>query len=151
MMPVSTEDEDFSFTVGEEALKSKFVFDDGEYPAICTNFEKGLTQPDATGKRNDKYVLSFTGSDGPVAGKDFKLHLSLSPKAQWKILEVMAAFGIEMDPETRNLPISKAKIVNQPVTLVLKAEKKDSGKTFMEIQTVLAPKAATASSGGLSF
>lgn len=135
MLPVPETDEDFSMTVSDEATKSKFVYEDGLYPATCVDISKGVT---AAG--NPKLVLVFTGTAhaGPAADQDFKLHLSLSNAAQWKLLEVMAAFGIQMDPDTKNIPITRAKVVGKPVTLELQAVKKDNGKTYMEIQKVIA-------------
>lgn len=135
MLPVSVKDEDFSVVIGEEATKSKFVFDNGKYPATCTEFGPGTTR-----NGDPKFVLEFTGTGGAAKGNTFKLHLSLSPKAQWKLLEVMSAFDIAMDPVTRSLPITKAKIVGKSVDLVLAAEEKDNGKTYMEIQAVEAPR-----------
>lgn len=131
-------------TVSDEATKSKFVYEDGIYPATCVDISKGVT---ASG--NPKIVLVFEASAtaGPAAGQTFKMHLSLSDAAQWKLLEVMGAFGIFMDPSTKHIPITRAKVVGKAVHLDLKAEKKDNGKTFMEIQKVIAGAGAPTSAG----
>ena len=138
MLPVSTADEDFSQTIGASATESKYVFDEGEYPATCTNFEKGTTK-----KGDPKCVITFVGTGGKANGNEYKSHLSLSEAAQWKLLEVMGAFGIVMDAN-RNLPIKKSAIVGKQVTLVLAPEEGSNGKTYMQIQEILPGGAATA-------
>ncbi len=157
MLPVSTQEEDFS-TVSN-AGGSKFEFEEGAYPAKCTELEK------TTSKKGDEmFVFTFLGTGGPATGNTYKQYLINTPTAGWKLEQTLAVYGIVPVPavdatgnpilgadgkQAKRLPISKSKIIGVPVELQLFPEEKDSGKVFMTIAEVLP--GGPASNGPLAF
>lgn len=142
--PLSAADEEFTFKPGENALKSKFVFDDGKYSARVTDVEKGTSK---AGK--PKYVFKILGIEGPTEGIEYEQHLSLAENAQWKLVETLQAIGVK----PRNDGSYNAKeAVGKPVTLFLKQQTNpESGKKFMQVEGLLSSVGTTANKSVLPF
>lgn len=157
MNPVDAQDEDFSVNLGADALKSKFVIDDGKYPARCTDLSKAVSKAG-----NEMYVFDFLGTGGEADGLEFKARILTEEKYQWKLVKILAAFGIapvaRVDPQGNpvldkkgkpafDLPIKKGKIVGQAVTLDLAVQEFGDGKQSMSVEDVLAAEAGATKAG----
>lgn len=130
VLPVSTQDEEFIFKPGENAVKSKFVFADGTYLARVTDLEKGISK---AGK--PKYVFKILGIEGPTEGIEYEQHVSLSEAAQWKLIETLDAVGVKPRADGS---YNAREAVGKTVNLFLKQQTNpDSGKKFMQIEAML--------------
>ena len=139
--PTGADEEDFTVALDEQATKSKFVFDNGKYQAVCTDLAKTTAK-----SGNLMYVFTFIGTGGAAKGLEFFARCSLQPNAQWKLAETMKGFGVVPDPTTRVLPIKKANVVGKNVTLVLEQQEYgNNGKVSMSVEQVLPPSADVAS------
>lgn len=136
-VPLSAQEEEFVFKPGEAALKSKFVFEDGKYGARVTDVENGTSK---AGK--PKYVFKILGIEGPTEGIEYEQHLSLAENAQWKLIEVLDAIGVK-PREDGSYNVKEA--IGKPVTIYLKqTTNPESGKKFMQVDSLLPAKNATA-------
>lgn len=159
MNPVDAADEDFSVSLGADALKSKFVIDDGKYGARCTDLSKAVSKAG-----NEMYVFDFLGTSGEADGLEFKARVLTEEKYQWKLVKILAAFGIKpvprLDPQGNpvldkkgkpafDLPIKKGAIVGKGVTLELAVQEFGDGKQSMSVEEVL-PAEEGATTGGPS-
>lgn len=159
MNPVDAQDEDFSVSLGDKALKSKFVIDDGKYPARCTDLSKATSKAG-----NEMYVFDFLGTGGEADGLEFKARVLTGEEYQWKLVRILAAFGIKpiprLDAQSNpvldakgkpkfDLPLKKSFVVGKPVTLDLVVQEFGDGKQSMSVEEVL-PADEVATTGGPS-
>lgn len=135
--PLSDKEEEFVFKPGENAFKSKFVFEAGKYGARVTDVEKGISK---AGK--PKYVFKILGIEGPTEGIEYEQHLSLAENAQWKLIETLQAIGVKPRGDGS---YNAREAVGKQVTLFLTQQTNpESGKKFMQIETLLPPGAGPA-------
>lgn len=135
LLPVSTEEEDFTIVVNVGKEKSRYVYDDGDYQARITKLEESVSQAG-----NKQIIFYFTGTSGAAQGIDFRTYVPL--KLGWKLEQIMTAVGVTK-AENGDLPVSKKNTIGKAVTLTLAAREKD-GRTFMEVEFVGPPEAAQA-------
>lgn len=147
MNPVDTADEDFSVSLGANALKSKFIIDDGKYPARCTDLTKAKSKAG-----NDMFVFDFLGTGGDANGREYKARVLTDEQYQWKLVKILGAFGIQpvdvvgadgnpvLDAKgkpVKSLPVKKSAIVGKAVTLDLQVQEFGDGKQSMSVEAVL--------------
>lgn len=149
MNPVDAADEDFSVGLGADALKSKYIIDDGKYQARCTDLTRAKSKAG-----NEMYVFDFLGTSGDADGREFKARVLTDEQYQWKLVKILAAFDIKPVPRldaqgnpvldkkgkpALDLPIKKGNIVGKAVTLDLAVQEFGDGKQSMSVEEVLPP------------
>ncbi len=161
MNPVDAQDEDFSVSLGEKALKSKFVIDDGKYQARCTDLSKATSKAG-----NEMYVFDFLGISGDADGLEFKARVLTDEQYQWKLVRILDAFGVKPIPRLDaagnpvlnkkgkpeyDLPIKKSNVVGKAVTLDLAQQSFGDGKTSMSVEEVLPPDTTVSITNDMPF
>lgn len=161
MNPVDAQDEDFSVSLGDKALKSKYVIDDGKYAAKCTDLSKATSKAG-----NEMYVFDFLGTSGDADGLEFKARVLTGDEYQWKLVQILSAFGVKPVPRLDaqgnpvldakgkpkfDLPLKKSFVVGKDVTLELAMQEFGDGKQSMSVEKVLPAEEAGAPSNDIPF
>lgn len=74
---------------------------EGDYPVKVVKVEKGESQ-----SGNPKVVLTYKITSGKGKDKQLKDHLALTPKALWKLRNVLVAMGMNVPKKVVNLNIT---------------------------------------------
>lgn len=116
----------------EEGGGARVRVPEGDYPAKVKSVKFATSQ-----KSNPMFVWTIIGTDGKVKGKEFMEYTALTPKALWKLRDLMEA-TVGKAPggkvNTRKLlDYCKKKVVGQPLGITLEDDEytNEKGKTFI--------------------
>lgn len=90
---------------------------------------------------NPMWVFFFAITEGPHAGRDFRIYAALTPQAMWKVAEVLNALGLGVEPG-EPVRFVKKDAIGIGVTMVLEDDEYNGRDTSKLVRVEAHPKGA---------
>jgi hypothetical protein len=149
--PVSEEQEQFTFVDTSATKKSKYVFDNGVYPAKIVSLVAGMSS-----KGQPQFIVGLVGTGGAAKGIDYKLsaprnwlptdpgysETAENPGSTWKFDKVLDVAGVPKVAKGTPRSFSVSQVVGKDVGLKL-SKSEYNGKERMSADAVLPLSACT--------
>lgn len=123
--------EDDNFEIDVVAIQEENLTPEGRHVGKCINIVKETSKAG-----NPMWTWTFVITEGPSAGKDFKLWTAITPAAIWKLVETLAAFGLKGEAG-KPAKFGKADVLNVLVEMDIVRDEDNNGQPRSSLDKVL--------------